>query len=165
MTDSISSSSDDIRPSDRFIPWLFVLFFAVVFAVNGVFVYLAVGSNPGIVTEEPYEKGLAFNKTLEKAERQAALGWSGDIAASEVDGDLIFSLKDKAGKPVAGASVRAEFTRPAQGGVDFSLTLAEGKKGTYQAAIHAPLKGAWTVRVFAEKEGSAFEESSPVVLR
>jgi nitrogen fixation protein FixH len=160
-----SNPESDIRPSDRFIPWLFVLFFAVIFAVNGVFIYYALESNPGVVTEDSYEKGLAFNKTIEKAERQAELGWSGDIAASEVDGAMTFALRDKAGKPISGATVRAEFTRPVRDGSDFSLTLTEGKAGIYRGDIHAPFKGAWTVRVFAEKDGQVFEESSPVVLK
>ncbi|MGB0922466.1 MAG: hypothetical protein ACPG1C_14240 [Alphaproteobacteria bacterium] len=35
------------RPLDRFIPWLFVLGFFVVFAANGALIYYALGNFPG----------------------------------------------------------------------------------------------------------------------
>ena len=46
----------------------FVAFFGVIIAVNSVFITTALNSHSGVVTKQPYEKGLAYNQYLEKAE-------------------------------------------------------------------------------------------------
>ena len=49
--------------------------FGVVFAVNGVFVYFALDSWPGLATEAAYEQGLAHDQSLaEAAARPNAAG-------------------------------------------------------------------------------------------
>lgn len=57
---------------DRFIPWYFVMAFAVVFAVNGFFVYKAVTTSHGVVTENAYEKGLQFNDVVKQVRERRA---------------------------------------------------------------------------------------------
>lgn len=57
---------------DRLIPWYFVGAFAVVFVVNMFFVYNAVHTHRGLVTENPYEKGLAFDSIVETVREQKA---------------------------------------------------------------------------------------------
>ena len=52
------------------IPWYFVIAFLIVFAVNGVFVYVAVGTNHGVVTENPYQKGLEFDRIVSEVRKQ-----------------------------------------------------------------------------------------------
>ena len=61
------------KRANRLIPWMFVLAFLVVGAVDGVFVYLALSSHSGVVTEGAYEKGLASKQTLAKAEKMRCL--------------------------------------------------------------------------------------------
>ncbi len=67
------SSSAETKPSDRrdrMIPWYFVMAFGVVFAVNGMFVYLAVSTNHGVVTENAYEKGLDYDRIVEEVRQK-----------------------------------------------------------------------------------------------
>ena len=52
------------------IPWYFVIAFIIVFAVNGVFVYTAINTNRGVVTENAYEKGLDFNRIVAEVRKQ-----------------------------------------------------------------------------------------------
>jgi nitrogen fixation protein FixH len=51
-------------------------FFGVIFAVNGALIYAAVSTHTGLVANEPYRKGLAYNERILADERQAQLGWS-----------------------------------------------------------------------------------------
>jgi nitrogen fixation protein FixH len=51
--------NDNIR-----IPLYFVMAFLVVFIVNGIFVYMAVTTNHGVVTENAYEKGLRYDEVV-----------------------------------------------------------------------------------------------------
>ena len=60
-------------PRDKWIPMYFVAFFAVIALLDGIFVYTAISTQTGVVTEQPYEKGLAYNEVLEKAKTQPEL--------------------------------------------------------------------------------------------
>jgi nitrogen fixation protein FixH len=46
--------------------------FMVVFAVNGVFVYTAIHTNHGVVTENAYEKGLKFDHIVAEVRKRNA---------------------------------------------------------------------------------------------
>lgn len=66
-------------------PWPLgiILFFLVLFAVNGVFVYLAVDTHTGSVSEEPYADGLKYQQTIDLLEKSKELGWSTDLQISQ----------------------------------------------------------------------------------
>ena len=138
------SGKTDIRPSDKYIPWLFVLFFVTFIAVDAVMVTLAVRTQTGLVTEQAYEKGLAYNETLKAAAEQTAWGWQDTISVH--DGNITYVLNNENGDAVTGAIVTAQFIRPVQDGHDFSVPLIPDHNH-YKAAITLPLKGEWGVRV------------------
>ena len=54
----------------QFILLCFLGFFGFIGAVDAYFVYTALATNTGMVTEQPYEKGLAYNDILNKAKHQ-----------------------------------------------------------------------------------------------
>lgn len=147
------------KPIDRWLPWLFVLFFAVVFAANGVMVYVAAASWTGLETKQHYVKGLAYNRTLEDIERQRALGWT---AALSVDPEapgrvrLDFLLRDSRELAVAGATVTAQFVRPTSEGHDVEVRLADYGGGRYLGEAAALLPGQWDVRVLARHPSGDF---------
>ncbi|MCB1784264.1 MAG: FixH family protein [Alphaproteobacteria bacterium] len=140
-----------MRKSDRFIPWYFVLFFLVIFAVNGVFVYYAETTHSGVVTEKPYEHGLAYDKMIDEANAQA----QGNIADKGhfKDGTLRWEITSKEdGAPVSATSVKVHMIRAVASGHDFDVTLTQGKDGVYAAPLDLPLQGAWTAKMEAELE-------------
>ncbi len=140
------------RPSDRFIPWYFVLFFGFLSVVFGSFAYIAHTTHPGVVTEQAYEKGLQYNALIAQADAQARLGWSSSIAVARAAAGgsrLSFSLRDAKGNPVAGMSVNAVVARPSRQALDFRVALAEQSPGVYAADIHPPAAGLWEMQVAA----------------
>lgn len=152
-------SETTMRKSDRWIPWYFVAFFAVLFVFDGIFVYIATATHTGVVTDDAYNKGLAYNETVAAAEAQSALGWQGDIKYSTA-GTLTFTLADKHGAPLEGAFVGAEAIRPTQEGLDFTLELSEIAPGIYETEAEFPLKGQWDVRLFVQWNQQQFQQSS-----
>lgn len=150
------------------VPWMFVLAFLVVGAVNAVFVYLAIHSHTGLVTEQAYEKGLAFNQTLAKAEAMQALGWNFSVELTSED-ILSVRLVDKSGNPIQKAQVKGRMVRPVKSGYDYEINLAEqmkvGESGVYQALLRPPLRGSWTVHLVATQNGQSFEKSEALVLK
>ena len=116
---------------------LFVIigFFAVVFAVNGVFLFLALSTNSGIVTVEPYRKGLKYNERIAADERQLALGWKSDISIDAAAGTLAAVISDRDGKALTGLGVTAKVGRAATDREDINATLTETAPGRYEANL------------------------------
>ena len=142
----MSVPSDSAK--DRLIPWYFVMAFAVVFAVNGVFVYLATNTNRGVVTEHAYEKGLNYNETLDQARQERNLGWKSDITYH--DGTLSVTLQDQHSAPISEAVVTASFNRPLGDSALATATLhPTDRPGNYAATVTFPQQGQWDVIIEA----------------
>ena len=141
----MSAAANQTPLKDRLIPWYFVMAFAVVFAVNGVFVYLATSTNQGVVTENPYEKGLAYDVALAEKRAQEALGWQGEITYDE--GLLRFTLSDAAGQPISGATISAHIERPIEKGIATEQPLTESTPGVYEAELPFPAQGQWDITI------------------
>lgn len=142
------------RQPGWWIPWIFVAGFGVVLLVNGIMIWVAASTWTGISTNRAYDKGLTYNRNLEAAARQALLGWQARIVARPgADGrpELVVTLADAGGQPLAAAQVEATFERPTHQGHDFTLDLAPDGIGSYRAAFTAPLAGVWDVRVVATR--------------
>lgn len=129
--------------SGKLILTCFLGFFGLITAVNIGFVYMAVKTNAGVVTESAYEKGLAYNKFLAAARAQP------DFQDKMIfkDGVLQWSVKDQAGNAVTGGSATAFLVRPVQAGHDFQVRMTETSPGIYEAKPQFPLHGLWTARL------------------
>ena len=148
--------------SGRWIPWVFVGGFAVVFAANAIMVTFAITSWTGLDTEDAYRKGLAFNRTLEAERREAALGWHGSAVWA---GDrLTLRFEDDTGRPLTGAAVRAAFVRPTLAGHDLAVDLTEMGAGRYAASVDLPLDGVWDVRATARRGEDSFQINQRIMV-
>ena len=137
------------------------LFFAIIIAVDVLFMVKAYESFSGQIVKNPYEAGLAFNQRLRDQQHQVALGWQVD-AGLQPDGDLVVTVLDKAGAPVEGLKARATLERPAteQGRLD--VALAETAPGVYRG--RQPLApGAWDLRALLEGPSGPFEAERRIV--
>lgn len=164
MTRPVSANQhtggDESRSGDRYIPWLFVAFFAVVFAANGVLIAIAWESFTGLSTEHAYDKGLAYNQTLAEAEAQEKLGWKLGIDASALKrggGRLAVVLRDGDGAVLTGAHLEARFIRPTSAGADTPMALVETAAGRYEAEAALPLPGQWDMVVIANHDGASYQ--------
>lgn len=137
-----------------------LIFFGVITAVNAVFITKALQSNSGVVHDNPYERGLDYNKILDKREQQKALGWKGKTIFAEDTSSLVYSLSDRSGQPVAGAKVVAHMLRPVQKGYDFSVDMVETSPGQYSAALKLPLKGAWKAHISVVSGGDSYDDET-----
>lgn len=136
--------------------WYFLAFFCLIATVNAIMVTYAVRTHSGIVTDHPYEKGLAYNSVIQAEEKQAALGWQGTI--SYKDGILHFVLIDADKKPVR-PKATATITRPIQVGMDFTVDL-QGEA----TPIDFPVNGLWEIRVNAVHGGLHYQQSKRIIV-
>lgn len=147
------------------IPWLFVLGFAVVFVANGGVVYFALHSAPGTVSDRSYDEGLNYNRVLARAAAQDALGWQGQVMFMPTGpeqghghpGILAVKLYDHGGMALVGAEVEARILRPVGPDNTIELRLGEQRPGEYVAPMALPQIGQWEVRVVARRAADEFE--------
>lgn len=143
-------------------PYIFLGVFLVVVAVNGALAFFATSTFTGLETENPYEKGLAYNQNIAAAKAQEALGWAVDARAEPLAGDghraqIAVSYTDRNGKPLEGLNVRARLIRPTAKGYDSETTLVATAPGTYGAVVDLPLAGVWDTDVVALGHDAAYE--------
>lgn len=143
---------------DRWIPGLIVLGFVVMIIANGTMIWVALGTWTGLTTDESYNRGLAYNETLDQAEARDALGWTVDIATHTTsDGhEAELVVADANGAPIDGAIIVGRFVRPTHEGYDFDVSFSQVGAGRYRAAFLAPLAGQWDLRFEIAKGNDIF---------
>lgn len=135
--------------------WLFG-FFGVVFAANGVFVYLALGSFPGVVVESSYEAGQAYNQEIAAAKAQETLHWlvSSELVRIGKDGSrLVVTAADAGGTPLHGHTVHAFLRNPVQAAADVEVYLRADGGGRYIGEVDHVPAGNWTLVLEIEQDG------------
>lgn len=137
-----------------------VLFFATVIAVDIVFIVQAYRSFSGEVASNPYESGLAFNRTLAQRQKEAALGWSASVE-TPADKAVLVKVVDRDGKPLNGLSLTGMLERPATEVGRQTLNFRSLGGGRYEAA--ARLDGAWDLRATARNAKDMFEIETRLV--
>jgi nitrogen fixation protein FixH len=156
------------RNAYRWIPWTFVGGLAVVVAVNGVLAYFAIVSSTGLVTEQPFERGNDYNRVLDAAAAQDALGWRGAVhfaPSGDSGGALAAELTDRSGRPLSGLSVTARLVRPVEPLPDLVVPLAEIGGGRYAAVTAVSRPGQWDVQVVARQGAALFAFAQRIVVK
>ncbi|MBF0177074.1 MAG: FixH family protein [Magnetococcales bacterium] len=152
----------------RWGPWRLSLFlFAlVVILANVALVYYASASWTGVVTQNPYEKGLAYNKVLAEQQLQDSLGWQGTLQTGTprvgAPEPMVFTLTQRDGTPLQGAAVTLQTFRPVAAGHDQHVVLSEIAPGQYTARISFPLPGVWEVKISAIAHQAAFRHAQRI---
>jgi len=158
MTDTLTPQPKRIsqdNPSGWRNPWMLGLLglIVVVLAVNITFITLAFVTNPGLVTEDYYEKGQALEENVHKriAARQR-LGWSFNTDFPQnplINRKETYRVNgvDKAGLPLSEAEVILRAYRPSDANADFQVKMTETIPGVYEAAVAYPLKGIWEITI------------------
>ncbi|MBE7636668.1 hypothetical protein GUA87_07400 [Sneathiella sp. P13V-1] len=134
---------------------ILLAFFGVMFAVNGVFVYVALTSFSGVTEKDAYVKGLNYNRAIEENLEQRARNWLVLLDTENLGQSssiLTLSAKDRNGEDLFFDDVTMVLKRPAQEDLDFEVTLTkEAEK--FVATVEFPLPGQWDVIVLANGAG------------
>jgi nitrogen fixation protein FixH len=149
------------NPKDKYILLYFVLFFSTIIILDSIFIYLAVSTQTGLVTDQAYERGLDFNKTLSIAENQPNISQT----FLYQDGKLIWEIAEKSGKPIDNAIVSANVIRPVIEGYDFYIEFKHVKNGLYQASPDFPLKGLWRLKLQCKWGDKQYQSSQEIIVK
>lgn len=134
------------RLSGRHVLGIFLAFFGIIFAVNGYFMYSALKTHTGVVSVEPYRRGLAYNERIAADERQGLLHWQVEFAFGQ-NGAAHLTLRDATGTAITGQLVTASIGRPSTERFDRTLKLVETAPGQYAASSAPVPSGTWLAQV------------------
>ena len=123
-------------------------------ALSAVIAVIVIGSRSfeGIVTEKPYEKGLSWDRIKDE---KKSLGWDVEIQEKRFTvgkNTLMFSILDKKGKPLEGASVSVTVSRPSTTAYDRTYRCERLDDGSCHAVVDFPLYGYWDLKIQVVKD-------------
>ncbi|MFC3175391.1 FixH family protein [Novosphingobium bradum] len=145
-----------VRPfTGRHMALIMVAFFGVVIAVNVTMARLATSTFTGVVVENSYVASQHFNRWLDEARREDALGWRAQ-AVRDGDGHVRVTL---AGAP-AGAAVRGDAWHPLGRAPDHELRFVPDGAGFRSVEPLAP--GRWRIRLDVSAGGQRWRTEDMV---
>lgn len=124
-----------------------VVFFGTVMAVNSLNAYLAGSTFGGEVVENSYVASQDYNRWLDEAKAEQALGW-GEVTTWRPDGRVVVALKAVPGKAVVKAVARHPLGTVPDRGLTFDR-LANGQFLSCQALPD----GRWDLRLAVAADG------------
>ncbi len=144
------TSHEQVRPIPAWrSPWIIGWFalIGVFLVVNGVMIYLAVTTNPGLVVEDYYDRGQDYERHL-VSQMAKDPGW---VMRAEVPRDIKagqtrqieFFVSDKSGQPLALDKVTFYAYRPSDVGLDFTLPMSVAALGHYVVDVSFAQMGVW----------------------
>lgn len=134
---------------------IMVGFFAVLIAVNLVMAMQASRTFGGLVVENTYVASQQYNRWLDEASREKALGWQAD-ARRLADGRLAVRLE---GVPVEQARLSGLAWHPLGHDLDRTLTFAPDANGVMVSHEVLPA-GRWLLRLVVRAEGRTWRTES-----
>lgn len=137
------------RFTGRHMLLVMIAFFGVVIAVNMAMAVAASRTFGGTVVDNSYVASQEFNRWLDEAGRQKALGWRAEIRRDGRRADIVLRVGDR---PVDGARVTAVAEHPLGRLADRTLRFGEAGGGVYRSVEPLP-PGRWRVRVEARRGG------------
>ena len=148
--------SSNRSSSFSFIPWLFVAGFAIVIAVNGIMMWLAIGSFSGLYSDHARERGVHYNQVMAEQRSRDALGWT-VVPSWQADGGVLgIKVSDAAGRPLPGAVASIELIRPAERRAPIDVALSDLGDGRFAGRVALPERGNWDADIVVEAGGQRF---------
>ena len=126
-----------------------VIIIICIFAVAATLGTIVVGiqSFDGVVVENPYEAGLAWDETHQN---KAVLGWNVTLENGLFKtgkNDLFLKVLDRNGRQLENATVSVTTSRPSTRFYDRTYPAIRTPEGGFQTSLELPLFGSWDLRI------------------
>lgn len=149
----------------RHIPWVFVAAFAIVFAVNGTMIWLALSSFSGLYGNGAREREYHYNNVIAEQKARDALGWKVSTNWRADDGRLQVDVVQADGRGLAGARVSAQLVRPAEKLDPLPLEFAETADGRFATHVALPKRGNWDLDLLVVAQGHNYAITQRLFLK
>ncbi|MGE3691264.1 MAG: FixH family protein [Novosphingobium sp.] len=137
---------------------IMIAFFGLVIVVNLAMARLARSTFGGVVVENSYVASQHFNKWLDEARSEKALGWTAQ-ASRTAQGGVILRLS---GLPAGDARVSATARHPLGRMADIDLAFVRRADGAYISSRPLPA-GRWKVRLSVTSGGRTWRQEQDLM--
>ncbi|MGC2061932.1 MAG: FixH family protein [Thermodesulfovibrionales bacterium] len=134
-----------------------LIVFVTLAALAAVIGAIVVGNRSfeGIVTDRPYETGIAWDKTRhDKIES----GWNIAITNQDFqvgDTELLLRVTDRKGGPLTAATVAVVISRPHTNAYDRTYGTRETSPGLFSTSVNFPAYGYWDIKMAVSDRGKS----------
>jgi nitrogen fixation protein FixH len=135
----------------RWFPQAMILSLLAVIAVNILMAYYALSTFPGLAVANDFDTSNRYDEVLDRAQRQAALGWAVD--AQIVEGRPVLLLKGADGQPLADVAIAATLQRPLGPPRTAHPSFAAQTPGRYIADAVVAEPGQWDLLLSVTASG------------
>jgi nitrogen fixation protein FixH len=150
------------RSAWRFFPLAVIVAMAVVVAVNVGMAWSAIRTFPGTAVNDTFDHSNEYDKVLNAAARQAALGWSLQLTLQS--GVPVATLTDRNGRPVEGVRMTAIAQRPLGAEEASDIAFKPDGRGRYAGARALTPPGQWDLLFTASVGERHFHATRRVVV-
>jgi len=147
------------------IPALFVAGFAIVIAVNGVMIWLAISSFSGLYSDRAREHGVHYNQIVAEQQARDGLGWHAEVNWRPESRRLEVVMTQADGGPLRGAVMSVELARPAEKRTPVGVPMGDLGDGRFAGYVDLPERGNWDLDIFVDAHGQHFAETKRAFLR
>ncbi|MCW5734124.1 MAG: FixH family protein [Enhydrobacter sp.] len=152
-------------PRFSIVPWLFVAGFALIVAVNGTMMWLAIASFSGLYSGHARERGIHYNEVVARQRSRDALGWMVQTGWQSDSDRLDLVLTDGSGHPLEGAVVTVELIRPAEKRPPVEVVMSALGRGKFSGSVVLPARGNWDADIVVQAGGQHFALTKRLFLR
>jgi nitrogen fixation protein FixH len=147
----------------RFFPHAIIAALGVVVAVNVGMAWAAMSTFPGLAASDVFDRSNAYDKVLDAATREAALGVSLTVQMDGLRPVVVLTAPDAAAATAAQLTARAR--RPLGPDDAVALHFARSTGGRYVADEALPERGQWDLLFVARVGGQDLRATRRVVIR
>lgn len=156
-----NSDKTEFELTGRHVLVIVVSAFSLIIGVNLFMAYSAIGTFPGLETDNSYVASQKFDK---QRAAQEALGW--DVSARIEGETLRLEIKDESGAPVTVKSVYGLLGRATHVKEDQEPVFQQDNAGAYVASVGSLGGGNWNLRLnVVAQDDTSFQQRIPIYLR
>jgi nitrogen fixation protein FixH len=133
----------------------FVLFVAVILTL----VVMAMSRDVDLVTDHPYDKGLAYQDRIRALERTAAL--EGKLTVTTSPGAIVVQFPSPAPRTHGGSIT---MYRPDNRGMDLTLPMTVDSAGEQRIPASGLARGLWRIKLSWQEGGRDYYSEQPIML-
>ena len=151
----MSKNEGEFVITGRHVLFATLAFFATLIAVQAAFVAVAISTHTGVVSQQPYRKGLNYSDRIRAEALQNKLGWKERLEFDDVSRGLTLKIEGPDGKAVKSLKVVATLSRPATTREDSQMELApDWENDSYTAVLPESMEGAYIVDLEADDKNA-----------
>ena len=159
-----STAASPRRSSWQWFPWAIAGALAVVVIVNAGMMWAALSTFPGAAGSDGFDLSNSYDRVLDRAARQAALGWT-VVANLDADAHPVIALIDRTGNKLPGAQVEARAERPVGPPETATLTFQAVEGGDYRAGQALAEPGQWDLQISVRVDDKSVNLTRRVIVR